>query len=84
MITRLRQACLHPALLFKAGNKQADPSGIVVRKMVAKWMAEGNRSVSPEKVLEDLNEEDEDFQPQCMICQDVSDLNGYFARFLCF
>lgn len=72
LITRLRQACLHPALLLKAGAKQADPSQIAVRKMVAKWVAQGGKKASAEEVLADLNESDEQLQPQCMICGDVS------------
>lgn len=73
LITRLRQACLHPALLLKAGSKEADPSSVVVRKMVAKWMAEGGKKASAEEVLANMAETDEEqLQPQCMICGDVS------------
>jgi SNF2 family DNA or RNA helicase len=72
LITRLRQACLHPALLLKAGSKEADPSNIAVRKMVAKWVAQGGKKANAEEVLAELNEVDEQWQPQCMMCGDVS------------
>ncbi|KAK9897185.1 hypothetical protein P389DRAFT_209711 [Cystobasidium minutum MCA 4210] len=71
LITRLRQACLHPALLLKAGSKEADPSTVTVRRMVAKWVADGGKRTSAEEVLAELDEPDEELQPQCMICGDV-------------
>lgn len=72
LITRLRQACLHPALLLKAGSKEVDPSTVAVRKMVARWIADGGKKASAEEVLAKLEEADEQLQPQCMICGDVS------------
>lgn len=72
LITRLRQACLHPALLLKAGSKEADPSKLAVRKMVARWVAQGGKKANEEAILTDSNEFEDDLQPQCMICGDVS------------
>lgn len=73
MITRLRQACLHPQLLLKSGSKEADPSTVLVRKMAAKWVAKGGSEQAVAQVLETLDEDDEELQPVCMQCEDVSD-----------
>lgn len=82
IITRLRQACLHPSLLLKSGSKESDPSGPLIKRMVAKWVAKGIQGKSAEQVLEDLDESDEELQPICMHCGDVSRLEseGVFRR----
>jgi DNA repair protein RAD5 len=71
IITRMRQACLHPTLLLKSGSKAADPSQRLVRNMVAKWVAKRSGTEEPEEVLEKLDESDEELQPMCMHCEDV-------------
>lgn len=80
IITRLRQACLHPTLLLKAGAKGADPSVKLVRKMVAKWLTGSGGESETEEVLEELNESDDDLQPACMLCHDVRCLGTDIAR----
>ena len=72
IITRLRQACLHPSLLLKAGSRQDDPSGQLVRRMVGKWVAKFSSASNEEEILERMNEEDEEaYQAVCMLCQSV-------------
>jgi hypothetical protein len=41
--------------------------------MVAKWLAQGRRKVTPEAILAEAEKSDEALQLQCMICGDVSD-----------
>lgn len=73
IITRLRQACLHPGLLLKAGTKKGDPSGQLVRRMVGKWIAKQGANEGSEDALSNLDEAgDEDvYQAVCMLCQSV-------------
>ena len=72
IITRLRQACLHPSLLLKAGT-QDDPSRQLVRRMVGKWVAKHTSADNEEEVLAELNEDDDEvYQSVCMLCQSVS------------
>lgn len=68
LITRLRQACLHPELLLKAGSNESE----VIKKMVAKWMAKGGSDEAAARVLEEHNTGGEELQPICMYCNDVN------------
>jgi DNA repair protein RAD5 len=71
IITRLRQACLHPSMLVgrsKAGEDQ--PGYTQVRKMVAKWMAKGGMVKEAREA-----EESGEVEPEndvCARCGDVS------------
>ena len=65
---------------MKTGSKQADPSGLAVRKMVARWISKGNSGKTAEQVLAELDESDDELQPVCMHCDDVrSDRNMCMA-----
>lgn len=76
IITRLRQACLHPSLLLKAGGKEGDPAGQLVRRMVSKWVAKYSSGEHDEdEVMAEANDDEEDvYQSVCMLCESVSDL----------